>query len=114
MVNKLWPVRAKHYYIGLNIGLDVGTLETFQGKTDDEAFREVIKTRLNKEPKLTWKDIVGALRQPSVAEEALANEIAKEYCPSEIHEGKSKSYLRFTKINVTIINHLIFNVDANN
>ena len=97
MLNKLWPIRAKHNCFGLNIGLDDGTLATFKGKDDDEAFTNVIQACFKRKTKLTWKDIIDVLRRPSLAEAALANKIAEEYCPSEIHGGKSKSYLRFTK-----------------
>ena len=68
----------------MNLGIDEGTLDTFKKKDIDDAFSDVIKTWLRRETVSSWKIIIEALRRPSLNEEALANEIAKMHCPSEL------------------------------
>ena len=85
IVNTLWPVRSKSYFIGMNLGVEVGTLEVSKGALDKgTALTDVIRTWLTTvSPRPTWKALIDALRKPSVNEGVLANEIAKEHCLRE-------------------------------
>ena len=103
VVNALWPTRSKFYTLGLNLDIDVGTLDTFKKKDIDDAFSDVIKTWLRRTPEPSWKVIVEALRKPSVKEETLANEIAKAHCPSELrHKGAYIELNNYYNVSVSI------------
>ena len=75
----------------MNLGIDAGTLDVTSRKGDDgEALNLIIKTWLRKSnPKPTWRALIKALHKGNVQEEALADEIAKEYCPDELTSGEA-------------------------
>ena len=85
IINTLWRVRRKSYYIGMNLGVEVGTLEVSEGALDrGKALTDVISTWLKTvSPRPTWEALIDALRMPSVGEGVLANEIAEKYCRRE-------------------------------
>ena len=89
VVNAVWKIRAKFYNLGRNLDIDVGTLDVAKRRDDGEALNDVIKTWLQRStPRPTWKAIIRALRSESVKEGALADEIARKYCPSELEPGR--------------------------
>ena len=71
------------------LGIDAGTLDVFKRLADDgAALREVIKVWLKRvNPMPTLKALVKALRDQTISERTLANEIAKNHCPSEVEKG---------------------------
>ena len=52
-----------------------------------EVLREILKDALNREPPLTWSDIVRALRDPSVHQYGLARQIEACHCPTSFSSG---------------------------
>ena len=85
MNNAIWNIRSKFYNLGFNLGIDSGTLDVANKKSDDEALTFIVKTWLQRStPTPTWKALIQALRRESLKEEALADEIAKKYCPEMV------------------------------
>ena len=90
VIDKVWKIRHKFYNLGMNLGVDAGTLEVANKKGDDDGLNLIVKTWLRKsDPKPTWRALIKALRKDSVQEEALADEIAEEYCPDEVPSGEA-------------------------
>lgn len=86
LTNELWTVRSKFYNLGMNLGIDRGTLDVATKlKDDDAAFNLIIKTWLQKStPQPTWRAMIQALRSNNLKEDALANDTASKYCPDEM------------------------------
>ena len=77
----LHPVRSKYKHLGLQIGVDISTIQNIEAdhsKAEDRLL-EVFLARLNDHRALTWGDIVKALRSQSVASHQLANSIQTSY-----------------------------------
>ena len=70
-----WEARSKWYNMGLELGIDPGTLDTISKdhvKSDDQ-FRVMLTTWLKKvEPKPSWEALAEALRSPTIGCEFLA------------------------------------------
>lgn len=94
VTNAIWKIRAKFYNLGMNLGIDTGTLDCASRKGDDgDALNSVIKTWLQRsEPKPTWSALVQALRGDNVKAGALADEIASKYCPDELKYEEEGTY----------------------
>lgn len=75
---KLYSVRPKWYNYGLALKLPPDALDSirlkFHGDPAD-SLRETLKDRLKFEIKLTWREIIRALRKPTVGESKLADEL---------------------------------------
>lgn len=85
VVEAVWQIRANFYSLGRSLGIDGGTLDVAKKRDDDQALNDVIKTWLQRStPKPTWKALIQVLRSESIKDEALADEIATKYCPSEV------------------------------
>ena len=86
VTNILWGIRAEFYNLGMNLGVDEGTLSVAKREGDvGDALNLVIKTWLQKsDPKPTWKALIQALRKSNINKGALADEIAGIYCPDEL------------------------------
>ena len=77
----LHPVRSKYKHLGLQIGVDITTIQNIEAdhsKAEDRLL-EVFLVRLNDHRALTWADIVKALRSRTVAAHQLANSIQTSY-----------------------------------
>ena len=53
-----------------------------QHSDDGDRLRKMLRRQLQT-PYTTWRNIVDALRSPSVAESQLADQLEAKYCPSE-------------------------------
>ena len=74
----LFSIRPKWYNFGLALNLPVDGLDCIRIKYREDpsdCLREVIKARLKLEHKLTWRDIIIALRESIVGESVLADKI---------------------------------------
>ena len=74
----LFSIRPKWYNFGLALNLPLDGLDCIRIKYREDpsdCLREVIKARLKLEQKLTWRDIIIALRESIVGESVLADEI---------------------------------------
>ena len=83
----LWDARAKWRNIGSCI--DEATLDTMKEKDPGESLRDVLSHWLrgvynpkekNSKPR-TWHTLINALRNKTVNEEVMANELKKKQCP---------------------------------
>ena len=84
----LFEARANWYNLGLVLGLDTGTLDSIKHNNKDVCegcLREVLKQRDNT-TKLTWTEIIKALRQPTVRKHQLANKIQTKFAPESMPE----------------------------
>ena len=64
-----WGARAKWYYIGLELGIDPGTLNSIKGNNDNNEDRlsAMLTVWLNTaQPKPTWAVLTEALQSPTV------------------------------------------------
>ena len=78
----LYSVRTKYRYLGLQLGVDVPTIQGIEAdhKNVDDRLLEVLFARLNGVPPLTWGDVVKALRSQTVgAHHRLADSIQESY-----------------------------------
>ena len=75
---------------GLQLGVPDYRISSFMIKFNsnmEAVLREVLKDALNREPPLTWSDIVKALRNPSVHQYELARQIEACHCPTSFSSG---------------------------
>ena len=81
LCNTLNPVASKCFALGLQLGVEypqICTIENDYRKSKDQ-LREIISERLKQDSPLTWRDIVTALRSPTVGENSLARQIEQEH-----------------------------------
>ena len=67
---------------GLKLGVNHNTITAFQVQCTNDMkgwLRDILNERLRQEPRLTWHDIVTALKSPSVSEDRLASQIESQY-----------------------------------
>ena len=62
----VWPARSKWFQMGIQLGIDVGTLEAIRGNNHDQSedcFTDILTTWLRgRDPIPTWKSLVNALK----------------------------------------------------
>ena len=81
LVNELNPVAPERFAFGLELGLHYEQLRTIERdfhKCGDQ-LHEIIATRLNQGPPLTWCDVATTLRADSVGKNKLASELEDRY-----------------------------------
>ena len=84
VLKELHEARTKWYYIGLELKVPVGTLESIEAQSNDpkkcllEALKHWLKTV---DLKPTWQALVDALRSCLVEENQLANRLEEMHCP---------------------------------
>lgn len=88
--DELYDIRGKWYDIGVQIGVDVGTLESIKNEYGDggDALRQVLTHWLKREP--TWEPLFKALRSRPVRALTIANTLQRkmaELLPEIIQEG---------------------------
>ena len=84
VLKELYEARTKWYYIGLELKVPWGTLDSIKAQSDDEQERllEALKHWLKTvDPKPTWQALVNALRSCLVKENWLANSLEEKHCP---------------------------------
>ena len=92
----LFSICPKWYNFGLSLHLPLDGLDCIRIKYREDpsdCLREVIKARLKLEHKLTWRDIIIALRESIVGESVLADKIGtklrcKPSCSPELPASK--------------------------
>ena len=86
----LYRVRTSYMPIGLQIGVQISEIEGVESKQTDSGRRllGILTIRLRQTEKLTWGDIVEALRSECVGQGKVADEIEKKYCLAATAEGK--------------------------
>ena len=86
MLQALQPIRVQWYDFGLNLKLPVADLELIKvGTGIENRLREVLTKLLQKDPLLTWPDIVEALVK--INRHDIAREVNRVYCPSYVSLG---------------------------
>ncbi len=98
MYTEVFEARAEWYNLALALGLDTDTLDSIKHNNKDECedcLREVLKQRDNT-TKLTWTEIIKALKNPIVGKHQLANKIQTKYTPESMPECVVM-YARFLK-----------------
>ena len=96
--DELYEIRSKWYDIGVQIGIEIGTLQTIRNDSSDsgEALRELLTYWL-KNGTPTWEALFKALRSRPVEARTVANRLQREMedrlFPESVPEGKtSDSY----------------------
>ena len=97
---KVYSARPRWYNFGLALELPSATLDSIRIKyhvDPSDCLREMLKTRLKFENKLMWREIIRALRKPTVGESKLADQLEGVYDPQEpsIAEGENESVFRY-------------------
>ena len=84
VLSELFPCRAKCYDLGIQLRVDLGSLDSIKVQYTDprDQLREVIKTWLTTSKNPTWEVIVEALKSPIVEEGRLAMDLQQKYCSS--------------------------------
>ena len=79
---EIFKARTNRYDIGLELNVQVDTLESIKSQCSDPkvCLRETLKVWLKTAGKTTWKNLVDALRSPTVNESQLAAELKERYC----------------------------------
>ena len=105
---KVYSSRPKWYNFGLALELPPATLDSIGIKYREDpsdCLREMIKARLKIENPLMWREIIRALRKPTVGESKLADQLEREYDPqeplsAEVTSNQSESLLAFSLLSV--------------
>lgn len=97
VISELAPVAHKWKSIGKALRCPPYKLtqieRTLTNHTPADCLSDMLAHRKNQltPSRLTWREIIKALREKNVEEEVLANSIAEQYCPSEyIHVHPSE------------------------
>ena len=89
---KVFPACAKWYNLGLALGVDTGTLDAIKLTHNNECgacVRETLK-KINQTKNLSWTDIVTALKNPIVGQNALADSIQREFVQETTSQSSSE------------------------
>jgi len=79
--DRLYEIRAKWYSFGLQLGVDVGTLDSIQCefRNPGDCLMGALRHWLKTHPEPTWKAVMWALQSNSVEENQLAHSFEAEY-----------------------------------
>lgn len=86
VLNDIFPCRAKWYNLGVQLRVDVGTLDSFKAQYGDpgDQLREVMRTWLTTSDNPTWGAMAEALESPVIGEAQLAKKLQqKHYCTGQ-------------------------------
>ena len=79
ILKTIWEARVKWYYIGLELGVSAGTLDTLKkhnSQDPDDCLTAMLKYWLNNgKPKPSWAAVANALKSPVVGYAQLAEEL---------------------------------------
>lgn len=80
--NDTFPCRAKWYNVGIQLRVDVSTLDCIKVQYNDpgDQLREVVKTWLMTSKNSTWGAMIAALKSPVIDEALLATDLQQKYC----------------------------------
>ena len=97
LTQELSGVKQKWYEIGVELGLR-NTVKNIRSKYSDSdvCLKMMLEKQLERIIPTTWRNIVDALRSPTVKESQLADELEAKYCPSEF---TNNIYLYFSEYN---------------
>ena len=84
VLNDTFSCRAKWYNLGVQLRVDVGSLDCLKAQYSDagDQLREVLRTWLTTSKSPTWMAMVEALKSPVNGEVQLAKELQQKYCSS--------------------------------
>lgn len=84
VLEELVDVSAQWYPLGLQLNIDVGTLDVIKAQYSDpqEQLRGMLRSWLRSICDCSWKNLVGALRSRSVGENVLGYHLERKYCMS--------------------------------
>lgn len=92
----LWPIRSKWYDIGLELYLDPSQLDNITatyGAESDQCVTNMLSLWLKEsQDKVTWTNLVSALRMPTVACREIADKIEAQHC-QECGESTGSLYV---------------------
>ena len=83
---ELFDARAKWYDIGIELDIPTSTLKSIKSMYNSPAdcLVDMLDTWLKQiDPKPSWKVLINALEQPTVAEKQLAKRLRHKYYPSK-------------------------------
>ena len=84
VLNAIYTVQHKWYYIGLELNIPYHTLDSIKAQCPnniEDCLTEMLKRWLTSiSPPPTWSGLVQALSSAPVGEQRLAEEIRKQYC----------------------------------
>ena len=69
MYQRIFPARSRYYNFGLNLGLSVAKLEEIKYDVNDQSDKglyQVLNSWVQKNARLSWKEVADALKAPSV------------------------------------------------
>jgi len=84
--DEIFPCRAKWYNLGLQLQVDVGTLDCFKAQYGDpgDQLREVVRTWLTTSENPTWGAMAEALQSLVIGEAQLAKKLQqKHHCTGQ-------------------------------
>ena len=84
VINDTFPCRAKWYNLGIQLRVDVGTLDSIKVQYDvpGDQLREVVRTWLTTSDNPTWRAMVQALKSPVIEEPRLARDLQQKHYSS--------------------------------
>ena len=82
ILNDTFRCRAKWYNLGIQLQVDVSTLDCIKVQYDDpgDQLREVVKVWLTSIENPTWGGMIEALKSPVIDDTLLARELQQKYC----------------------------------
>ena len=95
----VYSVQPKWYNFGLALELPAYVLDSIRIKYREDpsdCLREMLKARLKIENKLTCRDIIRALRKPTVGGTKLADQLEQVYDPQEASSAKGEQKCVYT------------------
>ena len=98
---KVYSVRPKWYNFGLALELSVAALDSIRIKyllDPSDCLRETLKARLKLEHPLMWREIIRALRKPTVGESELADQLEREYDPPKPSDAECEIFVLFMHV----------------
>ena len=84
-INELHSVCPKWYIIGIQLNIPTFRLKIIEQKTSNsmDQLCDTLDYWINNDPPPSWRNLVDALKAPSVGEKRLAKEIEEKYCDPE-------------------------------
>ncbi len=89
MYTELYEVRAEWYNIGLALGVQIGDLDAIEVTDKNDCkicLRKMLQLR-NNTKKLTWTEIIEALKDSLVEKNSLADSIQRKYAPKGMSQN---------------------------
>ena len=83
LLTELWPIQPRNILVfGVQLKISYSTIQELEMRINAnkvDSLRIMLHEALNRDPPLTRKEIVTALRNPSVGEERLASQIESQF-----------------------------------